>query len=202
MYNEYNDYELLNYISENNEEANNILFKKYEPLIISLAKQMIKYINNSGIELNDLIQEGMLGLSNATLYFKDSKETLFFTYAKTCIERKMLDLVISTRRLKNKILNESISFETTNGDDNITLEYLLKDNSENPENILLNEEMKSEIYSKAKKNLTDLEFQVFELKINGFDYKEIAEILDMDTKKIDNALQRIKTKLRIIYKNA
>ena len=46
--------------------------------------------------------------------------------------------------------------------------------------------------------LTDLEFQVFELKRNGFNYKEIAEILDKDQKSIDNALQRIRIKMKEI----
>ena len=33
-YSDYNDYELLSYIEENNEDANNIIFKKYEPIIV------------------------------------------------------------------------------------------------------------------------------------------------------------------------
>ena len=44
--------------------------------------------------------------------------------------------------------------------------------------------------------LTDFEKQVFELKINGFEYKEIADILDKDSKSIDNALQRIRLKIK------
>lgn len=200
-YTEYNDYELLNYISDNNEDAKNILFEKYEPLINSIAHKMLNYTRNTGLELNDLIQEGMIGLSNAMEHFKESKETLFYTYAKLCIERKILDLVISSRRQKHKILNESISFEFTDEEGNeSSLEYLLKDNSENPEFILLNDETEEEFLSLAKQQLTDLEERVFELKINGFDYKEISEILDKDPKAIDNALQRIKNKLRKVLK--
>ena len=64
-YKDYNDYELIEYINEGNEEANNILIKKYEPLIIKIATKMLPYCKNNGLEKNDLIQEGMVGLSHA-----------------------------------------------------------------------------------------------------------------------------------------
>lgn len=196
-YQEYNDYELIQYIAENNEEANNIMFQKYEPLITGTAKKMYKYGMKYGLELNDLIQEGMLALSDAIATFSDQKEAIFYTYAKTCVERKMISLVISSNRLKHRILNESISLESTNDDGEITnLEYLFKDDRDNPENILLSEEYEKELMKKAETILTSFELQVFELKLNGFDYKEIAEMLDKEPKSIDNALQRIKVKIK------
>lgn len=198
MYKDYNDYELLNYILEKNEEANDILFKKYEPLIKKTAYKMMSYLDNTGIEISDVIQEGMLGLSSAIENFSEVKDTLFYTYAKKCIERKMIDLVISSRRLKHKVLNNSIPIEFNDEEGEKNLEYLFKDESENPETLLLDDEYKEELLKKVKEVLTDLEFQVFELKLNGFEYKEIATILDKDVKTIDNALQRIKTKLKKI----
>ena len=41
-YKEYNDYELLSFINEADEDANEILFEKYRPLIVSIATKMIK----------------------------------------------------------------------------------------------------------------------------------------------------------------
>ena len=110
-YRSFNDNELLSYICESNEEANTILFKKYEPLINSLAHKMFKYCKNSGLEVNDLIQEGMLGLNLAINHYDEQKDTTFFTFAKKCIERKMISMIMSTKRLKHKILNESLSLE-------------------------------------------------------------------------------------------
>ena len=81
-------------------------------------------------------------------------------------------------------------------DDGGTLEYLLRDNKHNPENMLLHTENEKKIIELTKESLTDFEQQVFELKIANFSYKEIAEILDKDKKSIDNALQRIKTKMK------
>lgn len=195
-YKEYNDNELLYYVHENNEEAVEIVYKKYEPLIYNLANRVINYCQNSGVEISDLIQEGMLGLSKAIEQYQDMKEASFYTFAKTCIERKMISAAIAARRQKHKILNESLSIETTDEDGNAIYENLLSDETNNPEKMLLNLETEKNILKKAEEVLTDFELQVFELKLNDFNYKEIAEILDRDVKAVDNALQRMKSKLK------
>ena len=108
----------------------------------------------------------------------------------------MISASIAARRQKHKILNDSLSIESTDEEGNNICEYLLSDDKSNPETMLLNIEREKDILNKASHILTDFEIQVFELKINGFNYKEISEVLDRDVKAIDNALQRIKTKLK------
>jgi len=196
-YKDYNDFELLSYVSEQNEEAKEVLFDKYNPLIVATANRLYCYCKNIGIDLNDLIQEGRLGLNLAIDSFVDDKNTSFYTYSKTCIERKMISLIVSARRQKHRILNESLSLEgSTEFNDSFTFEKSLEDNSYNPENVVVDSENQEELIKKIYSNLTNFEVQVAELKINGFDYREIAEILDKDLKSIDNAIQRIRTKLR------
>lgn len=195
QYREYNDYELLNYISENNEEANEILFEKYKPLIVNISNKLYKYCKNKGLELNDLIQEGMLGLNLALKNYDQNKHASFYTYARKCIERKIISLVVSTCRLKHKILNDSVSFEIKTNETDV-FEMVVGDNSYNPEDMMINYETETEIIEKAHNLLTDLEKQVFDLKISGFNYKEIAEILEKDPKTIDNAIQRLKQKMK------
>ena len=160
---------------------------------------MFGYCKNTGLELNDLIQEGMLGLNLAMNSFDEERDASFYTYAKMCIERKIITQIVASRRLKHKVLNDSLSLESTDGNN---IEYVfdrsLTDNSYNPEEILFNAEDEKDLVKEVGKVLTDFEIQVFELKINGFDYKEIAEILDKDIKAVDNALQRIKLKIKKI----
>lgn len=193
-YKDFNDYELLSYIAEGNEDANNIIIKKYEPLINKIATKMLPYCKNNGLDKNDLIQEGMIGLNHAIDRYQEQGETLFYTYAKTCIERKMLSVVIGSNRYKNKILNESISYD----DEENSLYRILKDSAPNPEEFIIDIETEKKFIDKIKETLTDLEEQVFELLIAGLKYKEIAEILDKDQKSIDNAIQRIKSKIKKI----
>lgn len=202
-YRDYNDNELLSYIAESNEEAGEILYKKYMPLVTSTAKRMYSYSKNNGIEINDLIQEGMLGLSNAINEYNEYKNASFYTFAKTCIERKIITAVTASRRLKHKILNDSLPLEKVgvNDDSVIFLDEIIGDNNKNPENMLLDAENFNELLNIAKCKLTDFELQVFELRVSDFGYKEIADILDKDSKSIDNALQRIRTKLGKIEKD-
>ena len=117
---------------------------------------------------------------------------LFYTYAKKCIERKIISVVIASNRNKNRILNESISYDD---DENLLLKFI-KSQTPSPEEEILNLELEEDLLMKIKSVLTDLEEQVFSLLISGFKYKEIAQILDKDYKSIDNAIQRIKTKIK------
>ena len=90
---------------------------------------------------------------------------------------------------------------STNSDQLCDLECFITDKNSNPENIIMyNDELNNSI-NKLKEKLTDIEAQVFELKISGFGYKEIAQILDVPPKKIDNALQRIKNKISNLKTN-
>lgn len=194
-YQDLNDYELLSYVSENIEEANDIIMEKYYPLVTSISNKMNKYINNCGVDRVDLIQEGMIGLTNAINSFKDQKDTSFYTYARTCIERSMISFIISVNRKKHQILNESVSYDNPN----LIIDKVLKDEN-NPLDIMINDSEIKITEEKIKNKLTTFEDQVFSLMLSGFKYKEIADILDKDSKSIDNAIQRIRTKARAVLK--
>lgn len=195
-YKDLNDYELLSMIPEN-EEASEALYKKYEPLINKIAKKI--YHKNKGLDFNDIIQEGNIGLSHAVKYYDQNKNILFFTYAKFCIEKAMLSYIVGTKRQKHKILNESVSMEAINENDALnSLDKVVKDSSLDPSNIVDFQETKTQQYSMLKDKLTDLERTVLELRYYGFEYKEIARLLGKDVKAIDNAVQRIRYKAKKI----
>jgi len=197
-YKEFNDYELLDQIHSCSEDANEIILYKYRPLIVNVAQKFLKYCNG-GVDLNDLIQEGMIGLNEAINSFREDKEANFGTYARVCIQRRIVSVVKSTNAKKNMILNSSISLED---DETNSFDKYLSDNSLNPSIMVEDFDNTEHIFNELDNLLTDLEKQVFELKKDGFDYKEIADILEKDTKVVDNAIQRIKTKLKsIINKN-
>ncbi len=189
-----NDYELISYINEHNEEANNILIEKYEPLIKKIALKMINYCSGSGLDVNDLVQEGRIGLNHAVSYYNDQKNITFYTYAKTCIERKIISAVIANKRQKNKILNESVSYDIDDEDKNF--ERVLKDETSNPEKIIMDLVVREKLIERIKLCLTEFEEKVFDLLLSGFTYREIAGILDKEDKQIDNAIQRIKNKVK------
>ena len=159
-YHEYNDHELLQYISENNEEASNIMFEKYNPLIVTLATKLFKHCNGLGLEVSDLVQEGRLGLNTAILSFNEEKDSIFYTFARKCIESKMISLIVSAKRQKHRLLNESLSLNEKY-DDVFELEDYLGDNSYNPEYMFMEQEEEEDLIKNFSKKLTNFEEEVF-----------------------------------------
>ena len=101
-------------------------------------------------------------------------------------------------RDKHRALNEAVPLETLDDENDANLIDYIGDNRNNPEKgLLLNEDFK-ELYLRVVDKLTDFEECVFRLKLQDFDYQEIALIMDRDTKSIDNAIQRIRMKIKDI----
>ena len=200
-YKELNDNELVSLANENNEEALRILYEKYKPLINKKCNKYYKYISNKGIEISDLIQECLVGFEESIHNFNPLDNVTFYTFTNVCIDRQISTELKKLNRDKYRPLNEAIPLETLDTDNDINLIDILKDNTDNPELGLLREVEYQELYNKIAENLTDLEECVFSLRLQNFNYKEIADILDKDIKSIDNAIQRIRTKIKEIYNN-
>lgn len=196
---ELNDYELVSLAQEMNEDAISILHEKYQPLITKKSHKFFKYLHNKGIELSDLIQECTIGFEEAIKNFNPNDNVSFYTFANICMDRQLMTETRRQNRSKYKFLNEAVPLETINEDsENSNLINFIQDNSKNPELGLLTQEEFEELYQKIIKELTSFEECVFNLKLQNFNYKEIADILDKDGKSIDNAIQRIKTKMKNI----
>lgn len=183
-----NDSKLIYLIKEGKEDRKS-LYDKYSPFIKSVVSKMVKYCKNTGLEENDLYQEGMLGLTNAIKNYDENMDNKFYTYAKICIEKKIISAIVASKRMKHRAMNESIFIEDT---DNSIFKI------DGPEEMIIDIENETEMLNKIKNGLTDFEDQVLLLKIGGLKNKEIADVLDRDDKSVDNALQRIRGKVRKI----
>lgn len=199
-YEDLNDFELLYLTCAESEEAYDILYNKYKPIVEIKAKKRIRYVMSKGLDLNDLIQEGMIGLSEAIRDFKVKKDVKFSTFANMCIDRQINSAITKANRMKHKSLNESVSLDDkVNDDDRSLLETVAKSKNNDISGYLVDMEMKREFFEKAKEKLTPFEFEVLKLRLKSYDYKEIASTLNKSYKSVDSALQRAKNKLRIIF---
>ena len=70
----------------------------------------------------------------------------------------------------------------------------------NPEELVIDKENLGMIEYEIERSLSKFEKQVLGLYVSGIGYVEISEELDKNPKSIDNALQRIRTKLGVILK--
>jgi len=182
-------------VKENDETAYNLLYEKYKPLVISYAKKYAKIYANYGIDINDFILEGYIGLDSSIKRFKDYDRYKFQTLLYTCINRQMQNLVKQAKLKKNQVLNNSLYYETMRSNQDIDyLEIKEDENGINPEELLIEFESKNELYNKFNTELKGIELEVFKLKAQGYTNKEISDKLKKSTKSINNAITRIKKK--------
>lgn len=167
-----------------NAEALTILLEKYSEKIM---QKSLTFKNLNGLESDDLYQEGMIGFVAAVYSFDEKLGVQFSTYANTLAARKMLSAI----RKSNNKSNLPLQYYTSLEDETELLSY-----SPTPEEIVIFNEELDLINDFIENNLSKSEKKVFRLNIAGLSYSEIAEILDCDEKFVDNALQRIRRKLR------
>lgn len=171
--------------SKTNHDALEKVMAEYKPLVTSIARRYFL----TGAELDDLVQEGMIGLYKAIQTFDKTKSS-FKTFASLCINSQIKTAIKSANNLKNKFLNEVML------EDNEEKMYLIHSEEPNPEDKIINEEhfkiVKNEIASK----LTLLEKQILKQYLLGKSYDQIAKTLCIDKKSVDNGLNRIRKKLQ------
>ena len=201
QYKEENDYELNYLVSENNEEAKEIVFKKYKPIIEMKARKFKEYVENRGYDYNDLIQEGMMGLSKAIKDYSSQKNTQFKSFANLCIDRQLSTFIRNIDREKHKILNNSVSIDMNIDSLGKPLIELLDNKNIDPEEAFVQVEEQSELYNKVKEVLTASENEVFDLRVQGFSHKEIASLLNISEKSVAGRIQRIRKKVSKIMED-
>ena len=148
----------------------------------------------AGAEWEDLQQEGFLGLLSAIENYRPEREASFKTFASSCIRTKLISSIRASQARNQQILNEAMSFESSHV--SIPETQLRADQLEpSPEQTLMEQEALDELLRVLATSLSTLEQQTLDLFLLGLSYREIAERLGKSTKSVDNAVQRIRTKL-------
>lgn len=199
------DIELIKSARSGDSNALNELLVKYKPLVNVIARKFFLI----GAGTDDLVQEGMIGLYKACLDFKIDSPASFKTFASLCITRQIETAVKMNNRNKNLPLNTYFSInnqgkiivqQKNNDDDDGDEENGIYINSNNlsPEESMLFRERISEINCLIESVLSVFEKAVLKQYMTGRNYIEIAQNLKRDPKSIDNALNRIKIKLKFL----
>jgi RNA polymerase sigma-H factor len=154
----------------------------------------------AGGEGEDLIQEGLIGLCKAVRDFRADKETSFRSFAELCVTRQIITAIKTATRFKHAPLNTYVSFSQTpagqDPDSDCTLgDALPGSHVHDPAvAVISTDELKSLVFCLGT-GLSPLESDALRMYLEGSSYEEMAEVLDCDTKAIDNALQRVKRKI-------
>ncbi|MGN0271773.1 MAG: RNA polymerase sporulation sigma factor SigH [Lachnospiraceae bacterium] len=188
------DEELIRQMRAGDKEIVDYLMVKYKNLVRKKANAFFLI----GADNDDLIQEGMIGLFKAIRDYQEDKEVSFYHFAELCISRQMYTAMEASQRKKHAPLNSYVSlYEETNEEGKMPLSEVLQSLTDgNPEDLVIDRENVLAFQEKINERLSKMERQVLVLTLQGLDYQQIAEIMEKPAKSIDNALQRIKGKLR------
>lgn len=188
------DEELIALLRSGEQGITDYLMEKYKNLVRKKAKALYLI----GGDKDDLIQEGMIGLFKAIRDYRADRESSFYHFADLCIARQLYTAVEASQRKKHAPLNSYVPLYVDSEDaENGGLDNILSSVEElNPEKIVINQEELQAFQKKVKDCLSDMEKEVLAYYLQGLDYNQIAEAMGKEPKAIDNALQRLKKKLK------
>lgn len=196
-YKSLSDDELVELSRFNDQMAIQVLLTRYSNLIRNIT---YKYFA-PGVDRDDLIQEGNIGLLNAIRDYKFEHPTSFKVFCALCVQRQIITAVKSATRQKHSPLNLYISFDKPATDDENSRsmhETIINKQAPSPEELFVERERVVEILTRLKDKLSPFESKVLDGQLMKLSYQEIANMLDKHVKSVDNAMQRIRNKLEKI----
>ncbi len=183
------DEELIGRLRLGEKEIMDHLLEKYKDLVKKKARALFLM----GGETDDLIQEGMIGLFKAIRDYRPDRDTSFRTFAGLCIDRQLATAVEASTRKKHQVLNTAVSL--SGGPEEKELDLPV---SASPEDLVIDRENRMAAMGELLRTLSPLEKQVLKLHQEGKSYAAIAMAIGRKPKSVENALQRIRGKMRHI----
>ncbi len=181
------DEELVELSQNGDKQAMEALLLRHSGLVRGCARGFFL----AGGETEDLIQEGMIGLYRAVGdYRKKEDGRSFKNFAYLCVSRRIIDAVKSSARKKNVPIGKCVPM--------VEADWATTDLS--PEDMLIMQDDKRELRQKMSRALSDFEFKVTSMYMDGMSCSEICEATGKGAKSVDNAIQRSKRKLQEILK--
>ncbi len=178
-YENVSDETIVSLVNNGDFEPVGILIKRYYSTILMYIEQLcppeIK---------EDAIQEATVALYSAIKAF-DNEKSSFSTFAGICIKRSVMSFVKSQSR-KKAIPSQLVS----------SLEDIEIADSNSPEKIFFEKDDFKTLTDNIKLELSPLEYKVLQLYIMGYRYSVIADELELTVKSVNNAMLRIRKKLK------
>ena len=177
---------LVEQVRKGNQQAFSELLETYRPLIEALVTRFFVE-GNPDLQRDDLRQEATLFFYNSILtYDTEQSEVEFGLYAKICIYHGLISHVRLQKKHTAEQLTESMS------DTNFVHE------SSDPVIGVLEQERERALYSIIRQNLSDFEYRVWQYYMSGKTAREIGGLIGKDERSVNNAIYRIRKKLRAV----
>lgn len=173
--------ELLRRAQGGDAKALNQLVSAYLPIAEAMARKLFS------ADCEDMAQEGLMALPAAVSSFDAEKGIPFSSYATVCLRNAMIASYRRSRARKRGGGEEKLPY--LDGEDGA-------DGASDPQQIVAQREQVSRLMKQAESVLSSFEKQVLSLHLDGYSYKDISRLLHKPEKSVDNALQRVRKKLK------
>jgi len=178
------DEKLIDSAKQGDDDALSVLAEKY----MAIAEDKATKYSSSGLEVDDLVQEAMLGLLSAIFTYNEQGNASFHTYANVCMENRIFSALNKTKQKKQVPRYALVELDK--------LENVSSSSNCEPENLFFLKQQADEILKAASSELSESERTVFGLYLKGHSYEEISKLTDCTPKAVDGAMQRVRKKLR------
>lgn len=168
------------------------LVRRYLPKIRAYASRF-QFV---GMERDDLVQEGLIGFIKAISAYRYDKDVPFSAFAGVCFRNSIKSAAAKAFGDKNIPLSNYLSLS----DDSIgnLPDTLQSSIFVDPEQTVIRRELLDEALSKNSGVLSAFEKKALTLYLSGCSYGEMAKKLGCSQKSVDNALQRVRRKLKAV----
>ena len=174
------------------DEALADLIERYTPLVCMRARAYARGV----MDVDDVYQEGMVALLKAVRNYREDTAGSFRTFAAVCVNNKMLSAVTAHMRDKNAPMRSYLSLSGRE----IPEDLLAAVSPEtDPEKLVIASEESAARNRRIENLLSPFERQVLRLYLSSYSYEEMSRQLGSSTKAVDNALQRVRRKLRNVF---
>ncbi|MGH2788822.1 MAG: sigma-70 family RNA polymerase sigma factor [Actinomycetota bacterium] len=165
-----------------------------------LARWLSRSYYLPGSDEEDVAQEAMVGLFKAFRDFDPAVGTPFRAFVTLCIDRQIATAIKNANRIKHRFLDHAISLDAMDESSERGRGYpplrVVADPSVDIGDLVASADAVERLRADLLDLLTNLEREVLRLYMAGHSYEEMAEVFGSSLKSIDNALQRVKFKMR------
>lgn len=160
-------------------------FSRLAAMMMPTLRARAQQYASAALDADDLVQEGLLALLSAVHTYQFGAEASFQTYANVCIRNRLISVLRKAAGGKSVRLQDTVPLEADLPAPELTVEAY-QDLREECENLLRRVDTKLSLNERT----------VLYLFLSGLSYREIAERLGKTPKSVDNALQRVRHKLK------
>lgn len=177
-YRDFDTDSLIRLVREHNDAAFSELVGRYAPLM----NKIVNKFTSSRVLYDEAFSEACVALHKAALSYDFSKSDVitFGLYSNVCVYRRLCDLVSKSAKA---LPSADVDVDLLASESNI-------------ESRLVYRERMTEYLNKARELLSEYEYSVFVLYLEGDSTSEIADKLGKSTKSVENAKSRMLKHLR------